>query len=519
MEAVARPRQELELFRSELHKLMESPEFAGSRQLREFLSYTSEQAFSGRTHLDQMEIAEHVLGRKADFNPQDDATVRKLATLTRQKLEQHYTREGAAGPVLVTLPLRSYLPQYQVVIPAGPRRRLPLEWRWFPLPLAFVAGLALGALGVGLSRLEPSPKPGEFTIRTTKGDFVGKSLDLPEECLLLGPRLADVEQVSVRLRFTPEAEAHQAGLVIWENPDNLVRLGVRFLLRNHLEFGHEMHAVYQCPPGNFSYHPQGQTGEPIWLSIRRQGRRFNAFVSADGERWRAAGSALVHEEPMPNARLGIYAYNGRRQVPSIQARFDRLGVGPVIHDIPEELDVAGFGWKLESDCPAPLAVRIHERFLGFTPIGGDIPCQADWTRPSPAGNWTLTTKIDSQPRTGETAGLVVRGDKGAVRLYRGEAVSFVHVGRIHLNGEDFPGHPPITLRLRSKNGILTGLYSRDDRDFRESQLKIRLSELGGDLRFGLRVARREGATSGPVLPARFYYVIQEVEELEAFQSN
>ena len=58
-----------------------------------------------------MEIAEHVLHRNRDFNPVDDASVRKMATLTRQHLETYYSASGARDAIIVTLPIRSYIPK------------------------------------------------------------------------------------------------------------------------------------------------------------------------------------------------------------------------------------------------------------------------------------------------------------------------------------------------------------------------------------------------------------------------
>ncbi len=86
-------------------------EFAARKQLGEFLQYVSEAAFQCRTHLDQVEIAEHVLHRSRDFNPIDDASVRKLASLTRHGLEAYYAGTGQHDSIAVELPVRSYIPK------------------------------------------------------------------------------------------------------------------------------------------------------------------------------------------------------------------------------------------------------------------------------------------------------------------------------------------------------------------------------------------------------------------------
>jgi hypothetical protein len=85
-------RIDAEQCRRQLRRIMDSRDFASRRQLSDFLLYVSEAAFQGRTHLHQIEIAEHVLHAK-DFNPIEDASVRKIATLTRQLL----LRAGQTG--------------------------------------------------------------------------------------------------------------------------------------------------------------------------------------------------------------------------------------------------------------------------------------------------------------------------------------------------------------------------------------------------------------------------------------
>ena len=50
----------VELFRQQLQRILSSAEFASSRQLREYFQYLAEAAFSGRTQLEQAEIAEEM---------------------------------------------------------------------------------------------------------------------------------------------------------------------------------------------------------------------------------------------------------------------------------------------------------------------------------------------------------------------------------------------------------------------------------------------------------------------------
>ena len=103
-----------EACRRQVQRILASHEFVTSRQLRDFLQYVSEAAFEGRTHLDQIEIAEKVLQRGKDFNPLDDASVRKLGTALRQRLDRFYETDGSQDPVRISLPVRSYVPVFEL---------------------------------------------------------------------------------------------------------------------------------------------------------------------------------------------------------------------------------------------------------------------------------------------------------------------------------------------------------------------------------------------------------------------
>src|SRR3954447_19316700 len=99
--------------RAALQKVLNSDLFSGSRRLGDFCTYSAEAAIEGRTELNQYEIAEKVLGRAGDFNPWDDAAVRKLATQLRHKLDEYYAGPGASDRVIVSLPRRSYVLRFR----------------------------------------------------------------------------------------------------------------------------------------------------------------------------------------------------------------------------------------------------------------------------------------------------------------------------------------------------------------------------------------------------------------------
>jgi hypothetical protein len=191
--------------------------------VRQFLLYVSQAAFENRTHLEQVEIAQHVLGKTGDFNPIDDASVRRVATLTRQKLQRYYTGDGRGDPVIVSLPVRSYAPVFRFrehgeAVPAAAGKR---SWWTRAAPIPGIAAAAAVAILAALAiySMWPAPETGVWALTTARGTIENKALDLPGSCLRLGRRVAANEDVSVRLRFTPEQVYQQAGLMIYQGPD------------------------------------------------------------------------------------------------------------------------------------------------------------------------------------------------------------------------------------------------------------------------------------------------------------
>src|SRR6185312_10046108 len=268
---------DIEEFRGTVRKILESPGFAGARQLQAFLSYSSEAVFDGRSAIEQVEIAREVLGRGDDFNPLDDPSVRKIASLLRQRLQRYYETDGAQDRVVISLPLRSYLPKFEILdrkrpaetdfaeadiaeaaivepppasepslaetgtlryptvkVASSQRHSAPL---WL-LPIALLIGLGAG---YAIHLVTPASRTarGEFHIWTARGDMSNREFGLSKKAVLLGPEVNDHDEAVVRMRFRPTQPSHQAGLLLFSDPDNYVEIGRVFRGRAFLEFSTE----------------------------------------------------------------------------------------------------------------------------------------------------------------------------------------------------------------------------------------------------------------------------------------
>jgi len=90
------------------HQLKKAP------QLREILVYISHRALAERAAtITEQEIGCKVLGRRPDFNPNEDNIVRVQIRHLRKKLEEYFVSEGAHESLILTIPKGGYLPHFE----------------------------------------------------------------------------------------------------------------------------------------------------------------------------------------------------------------------------------------------------------------------------------------------------------------------------------------------------------------------------------------------------------------------
>ncbi len=93
----------------EIDRLTNSHSLRGSESLCKLLQYLARQALNHPGEaLKEYQIATEVYGRRADFDPQSDSTIRVQAGRLRQKLAEYYAGEGVADTIVVKLPKGSY---------------------------------------------------------------------------------------------------------------------------------------------------------------------------------------------------------------------------------------------------------------------------------------------------------------------------------------------------------------------------------------------------------------------------
>jgi hypothetical protein len=103
-----------QLLRAHVAHIVSSRRFVGAPRLAKFLEFVIETVLAG--HGDQIKeslIAVEVDGRRPDYNPQIDSTVRVEAGRLRARLRQYYEDSGRAQGIEIELPEGRYVPVFR----------------------------------------------------------------------------------------------------------------------------------------------------------------------------------------------------------------------------------------------------------------------------------------------------------------------------------------------------------------------------------------------------------------------
>jgi hypothetical protein len=95
--------------RAELEKILGARTLRGKETLRVLLTYLVEKTLDGVAGtLKEYTIGVEAFGKREDYDPQEDASVRVQIGRLRQKLEEYYRTEGTDDPLVIELPKRRF---------------------------------------------------------------------------------------------------------------------------------------------------------------------------------------------------------------------------------------------------------------------------------------------------------------------------------------------------------------------------------------------------------------------------
>lgn len=171
-----------EAVREQLARVLSSDCFARSERVSKLLQFLVERRLEDREHeLKESIIGVEVFGRRPDYNPKVDSTVRTEAARLRARLGRYYATEGNRDQMVIELPKGGYVPSFRHLeaIPGAPkparRRRL-----WLAAGLASFAavGAAMGVWWI-LNRNAPiriAVLPLVDTSQDTASDYLADGL-------------------------------------------------------------------------------------------------------------------------------------------------------------------------------------------------------------------------------------------------------------------------------------------------------------------------------------------------------
>jgi hypothetical protein len=140
--------------RAEFQAVLGSGLFHAGSNSDKLLRYVCTRYFDGDSSITEAEIAVHALGRRADFDPKEDAIVRVEAHRVRKRLAEYYSGVGEFHGVRLELPPGGYVPLFKdhagngqapVPVPASASTRIPQRTKWW-LIAAVVALVTTGLL-------------------------------------------------------------------------------------------------------------------------------------------------------------------------------------------------------------------------------------------------------------------------------------------------------------------------------------------------------------------------------------
>jgi serine/threonine-protein kinase len=150
--------REGQLLREELERVLSSACFARSDRVSKLLRFLVERHLEGKDdELKESLIGVEVFGRKPDYDPKLDSTVRTEAVRLRARLNKYYSSEGSRNSLVLELPKGGYVPRCRPRAVGGTPRS-DAKLLWFAPGVAVLIVIATAA-GIRLARSSEAPVP------------------------------------------------------------------------------------------------------------------------------------------------------------------------------------------------------------------------------------------------------------------------------------------------------------------------------------------------------------------------
>jgi beta-glucosidase len=221
------------------------------------------------------------------------------------------------------------------------------------VPLTGVTGVALPKLlpeewSVQNSVADSASLTGDgLMIKTARGAYAS-AVNKPQNVVLQSAGGDYVAQTTVSLSAAPSASNQQAGLVIYGDNNNYMRL----VYERPTTGTSNVVRVYQVTNGTQTQRNTANVAAGVTkmsFQINKQNDIYTFLYSLDGENWTtfATTVAVTYATPM----IGLWANNGDTAAASINATFDRLGIYQIEDILPRLSSLTMDGVPLPSFNP------------------------------------------------------------------------------------------------------------------------------------------------------------------------
>ncbi len=165
------------------------------------------------------------------------------------------------------------------------------------------------------SRWSLQERPGFLLIKTENGD-IWERTNNNRNLLYTEAEQPDL-MVETRLEFSPVKNWQQAGLIIYRNDDNYVRMTFGYIDGRKIEFSYEN-------SGKFKFIQKNYRAVVVYLRLLKKGNTCSGYFSEDGQNFTLIGEYNINFTG--KSRVGLIAFNGDGSHDSAKAFFDSIRI-------------------------------------------------------------------------------------------------------------------------------------------------------------------------------------------------
>jgi beta-xylosidase len=158
-------------------------------------------------------------------------------------------------------------------------------------------------------------RPGFLSITTESGDLWGNHNS--NKNMLLTDAVGADFTITTRIEFSPTANHQQAGLVIYQNDDNYIRL------TNVYSDGNKLQLVYEKTAGPIYQEMNTNNSRSMYLRLTKKGVAYTGFYSFDGKQY---NFIFTYNGTLENKlKVGLIAFDDIA-TNAVTARFDNFSL-------------------------------------------------------------------------------------------------------------------------------------------------------------------------------------------------